>query len=377
LQHASEEAYLSKEAALRELESARHENEVLHASKQAAEAEAREVATACALAEERGIVAQMGATVARSMLVDARKETAVRSTSPLRRLKDRYDASMSPAEALFSTAEQLHTHLDTPAAVVVEANHARGNTSFLDALNEQILSEDTTQPGVGSRSPGPIRSASRSPEGLIKASLGSRMQWAWEKGGPSVVQSRSPSHVSPGLGEELAQEGGESQLIGQYLSLSGDATDSEVRHIYRLLQLDRFHPNLRGPQGKGAIHVAAEKGHGDVVSMLLGRKADVELRDETGRRALHNAAQQDHAAVCRLLVDAGADVTALDDRGATPLMLVPGCDTESSRVMRGLSRGPDRLQGLAEMKAVGAGMGRAEFVALMGLPGEPAPPVLK
>ena len=49
------------------------------------------------------------------------------------------------------------------------------------------------------------------------------------------------------------------------------------------------------------LHLAAERGHLEVVSLLLDRGADKEAKGVDGKRPLHLAAQQGHVAPCPCL----------------------------------------------------------------------------
>lgn len=78
--------------------------------------------------------------------------------------------------------------------------------------------------------------------------------------------------------------------------------------------------------GATALMDAAEKGHVDVVKILLDEMgADVKARDNMGRnaliRALRNADDSKVEAITRLLLDRGADVNVRGEKGKTPLIL--------------------------------------------------------
>ncbi len=79
--------------------------------------------------------------------------------------------------------------------------------------------------------------------------------------------------------------------------------------------------NVKGPEGYGPLHFAANEGQVTVAELLLGHGADVDAREDRGRTPLHLAAQSGHKEVVKLLVDYGADVHAKDDGGCTPVDL--------------------------------------------------------
>lgn len=85
--------------------------------------------------------------------------------------------------------------------------------------------------------------------------------------------------------------------------------------------------------GYTPLIVAAEKGHLEIVELLLASEADVAARDGRGFTALHYASMKgtywggDHwdpvacPAIIARLIEGGADVNAADQRGITPLHL--------------------------------------------------------
>jgi ankyrin repeat protein len=76
------------------------------------------------------------------------------------------------------------------------------------------------------------------------------------------------------------------------------------------------------PMQMNALHVAAWKGHGPIVQLLLDAKVDPNVRSKSYAMfsPLHFAATEGHTAIVRQLLDAGADTTARDGRrGITAL----------------------------------------------------------
>ena len=66
---------------------------------------------------------------------------------------------------------------------------------------------------------------------------------------------------------------------------------------------------------------AAEKGHTEIVKLLLDHDAEVDAGDKYGRSALMRATWYGHDAVVAILLDRGTDVNASDTWGHTPLMM--------------------------------------------------------
>ncbi|MHC4201279.1 MAG: ankyrin repeat domain-containing protein [Planctomycetota bacterium] len=71
--------------------------------------------------------------------------------------------------------------------------------------------------------------------------------------------------------------------------------------------------------GDTPLHVAADKGHADIVRALLAHGAEISARDSQGDTPLHAGANRGHRAVVELLLAKGADPNATDSGGWTPL----------------------------------------------------------
>ncbi|XP_036978710.1 ankyrin-3-like isoform X27 [Acanthopagrus latus] len=72
-------------------------------------------------------------------------------------------------------------------------------------------------------------------------------------------------------------------------------------------------------QGIGPIHLAAQEGSVDLVSLLLAKNANVNVCNKSGLTPLHLAAQEDKVNVAEVLLNHGADVNPATKMGYTPL----------------------------------------------------------
>uniref|UniRef100_A0A3P8Z511 Ion transport domain-containing protein n=1 Tax=Esox lucius TaxID=8010 RepID=A0A3P8Z511_ESOLU len=79
--------------------------------------------------------------------------------------------------------------------------------------------------------------------------------------------------------------------------------------------------NKHSKNGWSPLLVAAERGHPEVVSILLQNQARVDVFDEEGKGALHLAAEQGHEDVADILLSHKAFVNAKTKLGLTPLHL--------------------------------------------------------
>ncbi|KAK4233622.1 ankyrin repeat domain-containing protein, partial [Achaetomium macrosporum] len=69
---------------------------------------------------------------------------------------------------------------------------------------------------------------------------------------------------------------------------------------------------------------AAERGHEEVVRLLLEKGADCEVKDDNGWTPLSYAAWEGHEEVVRLLLEKGPNLEAKDSGGRTPLWYAAG-----------------------------------------------------
>ena len=79
------------------------------------------------------------------------------------------------------------------------------------------------------------------------------------------------------------------------------------------------HLNARAGRGKTAMHVAAEAGNTDILSLLFEHRVDVDIRDENGSTPLHYAPYGGRLDTGQYLLDRGVDINAQDKQGLTPL----------------------------------------------------------
>jgi hypothetical protein len=68
------------------------------------------------------------------------------------------------------------------------------------------------------------------------------------------------------------------------------------------------------------MHVAARKGNGDVLSLLLEHGADMEGRNSYGETPLHTSSREGKLDAGQFLLDRGADIHARADKDWTPLI---------------------------------------------------------
>ncbi|WP_265023276.1 ankyrin repeat domain-containing protein [Wolbachia endosymbiont (group A) of Epistrophe grossularia] len=103
--------------------------------------------------------------------------------------------------------------------------------------------------------------------------------------------------------------------------------------------------NAQNDTRETPLHVAAKKGHKDVVEALLNVNGiNVNAQDKYDSTPLHRAAKEVHKDVVEALLDKGANVDAEDENGDTPL------DLATTQDIRTLLQNTDEL-----LKAAGRG----------------------
>ncbi|XP_048716274.1 acyl-CoA-binding domain-containing protein 6 isoform X3 [Lepidochelys kempii] len=70
--------------------------------------------------------------------------------------------------------------------------------------------------------------------------------------------------------------------------------------------------------GRALLHWACDRGHKELVSVLLQHAADVNSQDDEGQTALHYASACEFFDIVELLLKSGADPTLLDQEGCLP-----------------------------------------------------------
>lgn len=97
------------------------------------------------------------------------------------------------------------------------------------------------------------------------------------------------------------------------------AKGGKVDKVRALLELGRD-TNASDSNGKTALHWAVEKGHKEIVEMLVP-VTDVKISDDIGWTALHFAARNGNNELIQMLLKADAPVDPVDIHGHTPLLL--------------------------------------------------------
>lgn len=123
------------------------------------------------------------------------------------------------------------------------------------------------------------------------------------------------------------------------------ARSGDLEQVQRLA-LDGVSVNERTLRSETPLIVAAIAGQGEVVSYLLQRGADIDLRNDSGLSALHAAAYAGHVDIVKLLVARKARINDAENVfGVTPLHLASEENRiDTVRVLLELGADPTALE---------------------------------
>ena len=89
--------------------------------------------------------------------------------------------------------------------------------------------------------------------------------------------------------------------------------------VVRVLVDNKADVNIKRTNGVTPLYIAAENGHTEVVKLLLGNKADVNASKQNGATPLYVAAQNGHTEVVKLLIGNNADMNIRHSDGQKPI----------------------------------------------------------
>jgi len=96
--------------------------------------------------------------------------------------------------------------------------------------------------------------------------------------------------------------------------------------------LQKQNPNVPFENGKTLLHYAANRGHIEIVRLLLENGAKINVQDKDKKTPLHEAMTYHHDRVARLLIEKGANVNLKDKEGKTPLFSIVFMDGKERNI---------------------------------------------
>ncbi|XP_062412272.1 acyl-CoA-binding domain-containing protein 6 [Sardina pilchardus] len=94
--------------------------------------------------------------------------------------------------------------------------------------------------------------------------------------------------------------------------------ENNIEHITKAINSKKVDIDIKDEEGRALLHWACDRGHKDMVSVLLLNKADIDNQDNEGQTALHYASACEFADIVELLLKAGADPSIKDLEGSLP-----------------------------------------------------------
>ncbi|KAA0714208.1 Acyl-CoA-binding domain-containing protein 6 [Triplophysa tibetana] len=94
--------------------------------------------------------------------------------------------------------------------------------------------------------------------------------------------------------------------------------ENNIEHVSKAISSKKVDVNAKDEEGRALLHWACDRGHKDLVSLLLLNNADINNQDDEGQTALHYASACEFAEIVELLLKAGADPSIKDLEGSLP-----------------------------------------------------------
>ncbi|XP_035756634.1 acyl-CoA-binding domain-containing protein 6 [Egretta garzetta] len=94
--------------------------------------------------------------------------------------------------------------------------------------------------------------------------------------------------------------------------------ENNIDYVTKAIRSKKVDVNVTDEEGRALLHWACDRGHKELVSVLLQHAADVNSQDGEGQTALHYAAACEFLDIVELLLKSGADPTLRDQEGCLP-----------------------------------------------------------
>ncbi|XP_064450255.1 LOW QUALITY PROTEIN: acyl-CoA-binding domain-containing protein 6 [Mirounga angustirostris] len=109
--------------------------------------------------------------------------------------------------------------------------------------------------------------------------------------------------------------------------------ENNIDHVTKVIKSKNVDVNMKDEEGRALLHWACDRGHKELVTVLLQYRADINCQDNEGQTALHYAAACEFLDIVELLLQSGADPALRDQDGCLPEE-VTGCKAVSSVLQR-------------------------------------------
>uniref|UniRef100_A0AAY4BIR6 Acyl-CoA-binding domain-containing protein 6 n=1 Tax=Denticeps clupeoides TaxID=299321 RepID=A0AAY4BIR6_9TELE len=115
--------------------------------------------------------------------------------------------------------------------------------------------------------------------------------------------------------------------------------ENNIEHVTKAIESKKVDVNTKDEEGRALLHWACDRGHKDLVSVLLQNNADINSQDDEGQTALHYASACEFPDIVELLLRAGADPSIKDQEGSLPEEVTESSDISSMLCEYSASKG--------------------------------------
>uniref|UniRef100_A0AAY5EHE3 Acyl-CoA-binding domain-containing protein 6 n=1 Tax=Electrophorus electricus TaxID=8005 RepID=A0AAY5EHE3_ELEEL len=94
--------------------------------------------------------------------------------------------------------------------------------------------------------------------------------------------------------------------------------ENNIDQVSKALSSMNVDVNTKDEEGRALLHWACDRGHTELVTLLLHHNADINSQDDEGQTPLHYASACEFAEIVEVLLKAGADPSIKDGEGSLP-----------------------------------------------------------
>ncbi|KAJ8270099.1 hypothetical protein GJAV_G00110310 [Gymnothorax javanicus] len=105
--------------------------------------------------------------------------------------------------------------------------------------------------------------------------------------------------------------------------------ENNIELVTKAIDSKKVDVNLKDEEGRALLHWACDRGHKELVSVLLQNNADINSQDDEGQTALHYASACEFGDIVELLLQSGADPSIKDQEGSLPAEVTESGDISS------------------------------------------------